>query len=169
MAGLALTLQQAAWFLPFVLPICLYVAWTDCRGMRIPNHAVLALAAVFLVVGLVAMPLADWAWRLSHLVVVLVAGMVLNAAGAVGAGDAKFAAAAAPFVALGDLLFMMVLLAATILAAFATHRLVKHTALRRLAPDWQSWRSGSDFPMGLALGGTLAIYLALGLIVGTSA
>lgn len=167
--ALALTFTEAAVFLPAVAPICFYVAWSDCRGMRIPNHAVMALVVVFALLGLFALAPLDWAWRWSHLVVVLIAGMVLNAAGAVGAGDAKFAAAAAPFIAIGDLLFVMVLLAATILAAFATHRLVKFTALRRLAPDWESWETGSDFPMGLALGGTLAIYLGLGLIIGAGA
>ena len=30
----------AQWFLPFVLPICFYVAFTDMREMKIKNHAV---------------------------------------------------------------------------------------------------------------------------------
>ncbi|WP_425041058.1 prepilin peptidase [Primorskyibacter sp. S187A] len=163
---LGLTVWEAAWFAPFVLPICLYVAWSDCRGMIIPNKAVLALLIVFFGVGLIALPFMDWAWRWSHFAAILVAGMVMNAAGAVGAGDAKFAAAAAPFIALGDLVIVLLLLAATILAAFATHRIAKHTGLRNLAPDWKSWETGSDFPMGLALGPALALYLLLGLIFG---
>lgn len=157
-----ISVSSALWFLPFVLPICLYVAWSDMRSMRIPNPSVLALAAVFLVVGLVALPLADYPWRLVQLIVVLVLGMMLNAAGLVGAGDAKFAAAAAPFIHLGDLRLLIVILAATILAAFLTHRIAKHTPIRKLVPDWESWHRGWDFPMGLALGGTLAIYLCLG-------
>ena len=162
---LALTPSQTAWFLPFVVPICLYVAYTDCKEMRITNQAVVALFVVFMLVGLIALPFWDWAWRLTHLVVVLIFGILLNAGGAIGAGDAKFAAAAAPFIAVSDLLFVMVLLAATILAAFTTHRLVKHTPLRRLAPEWQSWQTGSDFPMGLALGPCLALYLLSGVVL----
>ena len=168
MGSLALSFSEAAWFLPLAAPICFYVAWTDCRGMRIPNHAVLTLLAVFVIIGPFVLPLSDYSWRLVHVVVILLVGMILNAAGAVGAGDAKFAAAAAPFIALPDMPFVLVLLAATVLAAFVTHRMAKHTKLRQLAPDWASWSSGADFPMGLALGGTLAIYLALGLILGTS-
>ena len=83
-----------------------------------------------------------------------------------GAGDAKFIAAAAPMIHLGDLRYLAALFAATILAAFVAHRIGKHTPLRRLAPDWISWDSGSRFPMGLALAGTLGIYLGLGVAYG---
>ena len=49
---LSLTFTEALWFLPFVLPICIWVALSDLREMRIPNVAVLSLAGGFLVVGL---------------------------------------------------------------------------------------------------------------------
>lgn len=158
--------STALWFLPFALPICFFVAWSDMRAMRIPNIAVVTLAAVFVVVGLIALPLADYPWRLVNLVLVLVAGMVLNAAGLVGAGDAKFAAAAAPFIDPGDLGPLLAIFAANLLAAFVTHRIARHSALRRLAPDWDSWTVKGDFPMGFALGGTFAIYLILGAFMG---
>lgn len=161
-----ITSTAALWFLPFVVPVCLWVIWSDLSAMRIPNLAVVALAGIFVLVGLVALPLADYPWRLLHLVVVLVAGIAVNAAGLVGAGDAKFAAAAAPFVALGDLPLVCIAFAACLLAAFVSHRIAKHTALRRMAPDWKSWSRGKKFPMGFALGGTLALYLGLGVAYG---
>lgn len=163
---LSLSASAATWFAPFVLPICLYVCFTDMKAMRITNWTVLALFAVFAVVGLVALPLDVYAWRYAHLGVALVAGMALNAGGAMGAGDAKFIAAAAPFVHLGDLRLVLTLYAACVLAAFLTHRLAKLTPLRRLAPDWASWSSGKRFPMGLALGPTLGLYLVLGILYG---
>lgn len=163
---MSLSASAALWFLPFVLPICFYVAFTDMREMRITNQSVLALAAVFVIVGLIALPLPVYGMRLVQMVAVLVIGILLNSAGAVGAGDAKFAAAAAPFIAAGDLRLLLAILAANILAAFATHRLAKHSALRRLAPGWKSWDMGWKFPMGLCLAGTLAIYLGLGAIYG---
>ncbi len=163
---MSLTVWSAAWFLPFLLPICLYIMFTDMKGMRIPNHAVVAMFVIYVIIGPFALPLEDYLWRYLHLVVVLVAGIALNAAGAMGAGDAKFAAAAAPFVHLGDLTLLMVLFGANLLAAFVSHRIAKHSPIRKLAPDWDSWESGSKFPMGLALGGTLALYLGLGLFVG---
>ncbi|MGV6802772.1 MAG: prepilin peptidase [Ruegeria sp.] len=174
----------AAWFLPFVLPICLYVAFTDMREMRIKNHAVVALTCVFAVVGLFAIPpwsgvwvsgnfgplslaLPVYFWQLFHIVVVLILGVLLNAAGVMGAGDAKFCAAAAPFVWIGDLMLVFAILMSTTLAAVMTHRLAKHTRLRQIAPTWESWDRGKQFPMGLALAGSLAIYLILGMFNGS--
>jgi prepilin peptidase CpaA len=160
--------QVEAWiYAPFVLPICFYVAFTDLREMRITNQAVVVLGGLFLILGLIALPLPDYLWRLAQMALVLVVGIVLNATGAVGAGDAKFAAAAAPYVALGDLRLLVVILMANLLAAVATHRLARHTPLRRLAPHWESWSKGWEFPMGLSLGGTLAIYLILGALMGS--
>ncbi|MBJ6370966.1 prepilin peptidase [Sedimentitalea arenosa] len=159
---MAVSAFAAFWFLPFVLPICFYVAFTDLREMRITNQAVILLAAVFVIVGLFLLPLPTYGLRLLQMGAVLVIGIILNAAGVVGAGDAKFAAAAAPYIAIGDLRLLLAIFAANLLAAFATHRLVKYTPLRRVAPDWKSWSTGWKFPMGLSLGGTLAIYLLLG-------
>ncbi len=159
---MAISATAALWFLPFVLPICLYVAFTDMKQMRITNQAVLVLIAIFVVLGLFLLPFETYLWRLLSLVIVLVIGIVLNAAGVMGAGDAKFAAAAAPFIAMGDLRLLMMLFMATLLAAAATHRGVKYTPLRRLAPDWQSWQETKKFPMGLALGTTLGLCLILG-------
>jgi prepilin peptidase CpaA len=163
---MAIEAAAALWFLPFVVPVCLYVAWSDLATMKIPNKANLALAGIFVAVGLLALPLEDYAWRLAQLGLVLLAGIVLNAAGAMGAGDAKFLAAAAPFVAPGDALILMFLFSAVLLAAFVAHRAARATPLRALAPDWESWTRGRDFPMGLALGPTLIAYLALGALHG---
>jgi len=159
--------SEALWFAPFVLPICFWVALSDLRHMKIPNKAVLAMASVFLIIGLIALPsYADYGWRLLHLGVVLVIGIAFNAAGLVGAGDAKFAAAAAPFILVSDLTMVSLIFAANLLASLATHRIIKHSPLRKLAPNWKSWSSGKKFPMGISLGGTLAIYIALGVVFG---
>jgi prepilin peptidase CpaA len=157
---------QAMWFLPFVLPICLYVAYTDLAQMRITNQTVMALAVIFVVIGFFLMPFNDYLWKLAALVIVMIVGVILNAAGAMGAGDAKFIAVAAPYLALGDLQLVMMLFMAILLAAALTHRVVKHTPLRRLAPEWESWDRGKKFPLGLALGPCLAVYLILGALLG---
>ena len=163
---LHITASSALWFLPFVLPICLWAAMSDLRSMRIPNKSVMALFVVFLLIGVIALPFSEYSWRLVSFVIVLLLGIVANAAGLVGAGDSKFAAAAAPFIAVGDISILCLIFAASLLAAFSTHRIAKHTSLRQLAPDWESWDRGRKFPMGFALGGTLAIYLALGVVFG---
>lgn len=134
--------------------------------MKITNNANLALAGVFVVIGFFALPFDVYTWRLLSLVIVLIVGVILNAVGVMGAGDSKFIAAAAPYIALGDLRLLMWLFTATLLASFVTHRTAKYTPLRKLAPSWTSWDQGKKFPMGLALGSTLAIYLVLGLLYG---
>lgn len=142
------------------VPVALWVAWSDMKFMRIPNTAVIALALGFLLFGPVALPLADWGWRWTHLAVVLALGFAVTAAGLAGAGDSKFAAAMAPFFAAGDLRFALALFAGTLLAAFAAHRLMRALpAFRSATADWASWTS-PKFPMGLALAGTLVLYLA---------
>ena len=146
-------------FLPFVCAIGVWVSWSDMRYMKIPNYAVLALFAVWLVLGLFVVPLHSWLWGWALAAVVLVAGFVLNAAGALGAGDAKFAAAMAPFFVLSDLRFDFGLFAACLLGAFASHRLLRAVPpYRTLAPEWASW-TNPRFPMGLALSGMLIFYL----------
>jgi len=163
---MTITANAAAWFLPFVVPICLYVMYTDLSRMKITNMANLALLAVFVVIGLFVMPFEDYLWRLAGMVIVLVVGVVLNAVGVMGAGDSKFIAAAAPFIALGDLTVLAVLFVIMLFAAIAVHRTARATPLRNLAPHWASWEQGKKFPMGLALGPTLITYLVLGFLYG---
>lgn len=161
---MALSSTDALWYLPFVLPICLYVAFTDLRDMKIKNGAVLALAGLFLILGLITLPLPEYGMRIVQMIAVLVVGIILNAAGAVGAGDAKFVAAASPFIPGADLLIVLMVFCATLLAAFTTHRIAKFSPLRRVTPHWQSWDRGWDFPMGLALGPAFVLYLVLAIV-----
>lgn len=165
---MTIAVSTALWFLPFALAIGVWVAWSDMAFMKIPNKAVVALFAVFVAVGPLALPLEDYLWRYVQFAGVLALGFVLNLARAVGAGDAKFAAAMAPFVDPGDARLILVLFAAVLLAAFVTHRGARAVpAFRGAFPAWESWSRG-DFPMGLALGGTLIFYLVLGTLLGAA-
>ena len=145
----------------FSLPICAWVCWSDLKTMKIPNKAVYALAAVWLIVGFVVFPFEPWAWRWLNLLVVLAIGFLLNTVANVGAGDAKFAAAAAPFIKASHMNLVLPLFAAFLLGAFAAHRILRAIpAVRAMTPDWVSWKR-KDFPMGLALVGTFVTYLVL--------
>lgn len=153
-------------FLPFACAIGIWVAWNDMKFMKIPNKAVLVLLGVFVVTGLFALPFVEYLWRYLHIIVVLVIGFVANMARVMGAGDAKFLAGMAPFFDRADALNMITIFAGVLLAAFATHRLFRAVpAMRRTFPDWQSW-AHPKFPMGLALSGTLILYLLLGVFFG---
>ena len=154
-----LPLVAALTFLPIAVVIGIWVAWSDMRFMRIPNQAVLALGAAYLVTGPFVLPFMTYLWGWALCAIVLVAGFVLNAGGALGAGDAKFAAAMAPYFVLSDLRFDMGLFAACLLGAFAAHRLMRAVpAYRRAVPEWASW-TNPRFPMGLGLSGMLIFYL----------
>ncbi len=145
----------------FTLPVCAWVAWSDLKWMKIPNKAVIAMLVIYAVVGFIVIPFEPWLWRWLNFAVILALGFVLNAIAGVGAGDAKFAAAAAPFVFVDHIGLVIPLFAAFLLGAFAAHRLLRAIpAVRRLTPDWKSWTS-KKFPMGLALVGTFVTYMAL--------
>ncbi|MCC5971572.1 MAG: prepilin peptidase [Pararhodobacter sp.] len=163
---MAQSASAALWLLIFATPVALWVVWSDLRSMRIPNKAVVALLGVYAVVGLLVLPLPVWGWSWLNFAVVLVVGFVLSLTGGFGAGDAKFAAAMAPFVALGDLRLFLVLLAAVVLSSFLSHRLLRLVpAVRAATPEWESWQR-REFPMGLALGPSLIFYLALATLYG---
>lgn len=152
----------AAIFFGTTLPICVWVAWSDLKFMRIPNKAVLMLIGVYATIGFVMLPTDTYLWGYANLVVVLIIGFLINALGMVGAGDAKFAAAMAPFIPLSHVASVLYLFAAMLLVAFATHRIsARIPAVRNATPDWVSWGEKKDFPMGLALTGTLSTYFIL--------
>lgn len=166
--NLELTAQAATWFLPLVVPIAIWVAWSDMATMKIPNKAVFALLVVFLGVGLIALPFPVYLWRLLHFVVVLAIGFIMSSVGLLGAGDAKFAAAMAPFIAVPDIVPFFYLFIPVVLAAFIIHRLARRIpAIRAKFPTWESWERTKDFPMGLALGPGLAFYLLAGAFFGS--
>lgn len=140
--------------------VAIWVAWSDLSSMKIPNKAVLALLAIFVVLGLAAFPLPEFGMRLLSFAVVLGIGFLMTITGLVGAGDAKFAAAMAPFVALSNATNVAIMLAIATVVSFVSHRLLRASPVRKLVPHWASWERKQDFPMGLPLAITLIWYLA---------
>lgn len=154
--------SQAIWLLILVTPLCLWVAWSDMATMKITNKLVYITFAAFVVAGAIVLPFDAYMWRFLNIVLVLAVGFGLNAAGLVGGGDAKFAAAAAGFIAPADSGTLLMIFAVTLVGAYATHRIFsKLSFVRSVTPNWQSWQEKKDFPMGLALGGTLIIYFVV--------
>lgn len=153
--------DAALWFLPFLIPLCLHTAYSDLKYMKIRDWNVQSMAMVFILIGPFVMEWQTYLWQLGHLPIVLIIGMVLNAAGVMGAGDAKFITAASPFVLKSDLGFVFVLLACCFLAGALSHRIARATSIKNIAPDWQSWEPGKRFPMGYPLALALLIYLGL--------
>ena len=156
-----MTAQAALWFLPFVTAVGLWAAWSDMKAMRIPNYSVLALLAIWLVGGPLLLPLETWGWGWAIGIVVLAIGFGLNMAGWVGAGDAKFAAAMAPFFVGATVVPVVLLFACCLIGAFVLHRALRAIPpLRRATAHWTSW-DHLKFPMGMTLAATVSVHLLL--------
>ncbi|SPJ24755.1 A24 family peptidase [Palleronia abyssalis] len=161
-----LTLPQGAavTFLVLTLPFCIWVALSDIRSMKIRNNAVIGLIAVFLASGAFAFPVSTFAWHLLFGIIALAIGFALNAGGILGAGDAKFIAAATPFIMPQDAVAVIYLLAVILLVTFIAHRVLRAIpGVRNALPHWESW-TNPKFPMGLALGPTLSLYFTFAAI-----
>lgn len=143
----------------FMIALVVIVAiacWTDLRERRIPNWLVI----VNLAVGLLAVGIAaGWGgagMAALHVLIALAIGMVLNAVGAIGAGDAKFYASMAGWLPLGGALALLVSVSVAGLVL-----LLAFLVWRRFNPRQPS-KADSDFaklPYGVAIGigGLLAI------------
>ena len=161
----SITAAQAWIFLPLVLPICLWAMATDLKFMAIRNMAVLALLAGFVVLGPFALPLGDYLWRYAHFAVILGIGFLLWVLPGIGfgAGDAKFAAAMAPFIAASDWAVFVMILSLTSIFGVLLHRLAKRVpVIVNATPDWQSWQENQAFPWGVSLASALILYIMLG-------
>lgn len=144
-------------------PIAAWAALSDLARMRIPNASVLALAAGFVVVGALVLPLPEYGVRWLQGFAVLIVGFIGATLRLFGAGDAKMAAAVAPYVAPGAAFEFGFLLSVLTLVAFALHRTARAVpAVRRAAPGWVSWAS-PKFPFGAPLAAALVVHLAAGL------
>ncbi|CUH08274.1 Flp pilus assembly protein, protease CpaA [Jannaschia seosinensis] len=165
----ALTAYQGLVFGLLTLPICLWAAWTDIKEMKIRNNVVLALVVVYVVAGIVLFPFADWLWGFAGFAVVLVIGFVLSGTMGLGAGDAKFAAAMAPFVPLADVVqvaYLYVAWSVLLIAGMAIVR--RQNALRVAAPDWIWFQEDlrRHVPLGVGLAPTLSSYFFAAALAG---
>ena len=153
-----MTATAAYWFLPAVIPIAIYVSWSDLSSMKITNKSVMALVIAYALLGPFAFGFPMYLWQWLHLPVMLAVCILLWAARLMGAGDAKFIAAAAPMLVVADLSLILRIFAASLIAALVAHRLARRSPLRAQVPGWKSWED-KRFPKGFPLSMTLVFYL----------
>lgn len=147
-----------------MLPLMAFVIFTDLRTMKIPNWAVLAAFAVFLVTGLWGLPFDVYLWRIGHALIALLAGFVLFslAGGGIGAGDLKLIAAITPFVPGSSVGLVLFIFAVSVFALLAFHQ-VTRMVVRRRETGWKSLDQKVYLPAGVALGLTIVLFLGLDL------
>ena len=148
-------------------PVLFYIIFTDLRYMRIYNGSNIVLFLLFLIPAPFFFAVPEIGWRLLAGVIAFAIGFLLNIAGRLGGGDAKFLPAATPFIATGDIPFVLVMLAFFGIVTIIVHRgLLFVPPFRAAVSDWVSWNhpkmNGKPaMPYGVALALTLSVYLFL--------
>lgn len=142
------------------LPIAIWAAFSDLKRMKIPNASVLAMAAIWPLLGWYLVPLTAWFWGFALMAIVFGAGFLLYLTGTFGAGDAKFAAAMAGIFVGGDIGKILLIVFVCMVGALLLHRILRSLSfVRNATPDWESWTRRRYFPFGLALSSILVFYL----------
>lgn len=158
---ITLDATAALWTLLFAAPLSFIAAYNDLARMKLPNAIVLALVALYILLGPFIFELQTYLWGFSHGVVMYFVGMFAFRYMGVGAGDGKFAAAMSMFIPLADASLVLTIFCGFLLAAFAAHRAAKAIpAIRNAAPNWVSWEH-KKFPAGLPITGSFVTYLCL--------
>ena len=143
-----------------VLPLAIWAAVSDLKRMKIPNNAVIAMAAVWPILGWFLVGLSGWLWGLALMAIVFVAGFLLYLTGTFGAGDAKFAAAIAGFFVGGDIGEILLIIFICMVGSLILHRILRSLpVVRNATPDWESWTRRRYFPFGMALSAIVIFYL----------
>lgn len=143
-----------------VLPIALWAAISDLKRMKIPNTSVLAMAAVWPLMGWLLVPMSAWLWGFALMAIVLVLGFLLYTTGTFGAGDAKYAAAMAGLFVGGNIGEILLIIFVSMVGALILHRILRSLPfIRNATPDWESWTRRRYFPFGLSLSAIVIFYL----------
>ena len=143
-----------------VLPLALWAAVSDMKRMKIPNNSVIAMAAIWPLIGWMLVPFTAWLWGLALMAIVFVVGFLIYLTGTFGAGDAKFSAAMAGLFVGGDIGQILLIIFLCMFGALLLHRLLRSLpVVRNATPDWESWTQRRYFPFGLALSSIVVFYL----------
>jgi len=143
-----------------VLPIAIWAALSDLKRMKIPNASVLAMAAVWPLMGWYLVPMSAWLWGFALMAIVFVAGFLLYLTGTFGAGDAKFGAAMAGLFVGGNIGEILLIIFVCMVGSLFIHRVLRSLpVVRNATPDWESWTKRRYFPFGLALSSIVIFYL----------
>jgi len=132
------------------------------KFMRIPNIACYAMFISFLLIGPLILDWHQYLIRIAQGFVVLVIGFFVTSTGLAGGGDSKFAAAMAPYIALGKIIPFIFIVGILSLLLIGLHKLIGITpGLKNVIKDWDSWNAYGMFPYGVTLTASLITYLLI--------
>ncbi|WP_281985257.1 prepilin peptidase [Thalassorhabdomicrobium marinisediminis] len=132
----------------------------DLRQMRLPNRLALLFVLLFALAEVWTVPAGELAGRVGVALLVLVLGMVANAARLVGGGDVKILSALMLFIPLRDLAPFLFLLSLSMAGGIAV-LLVVRRALRGVDTGWIGLQESGRYPMGISIGAAGLVYVAL--------
>jgi prepilin peptidase CpaA len=142
------------------LPIAIWAAISDLKRMKIPNTAVIAMAAIWPLIGWYVVPWQPWLWGFAIMAIVFVAGFLMYLTGTFGAGDAKYSAAMSGLFVGGNIGEILLIIFVCMVGSLVLHRLLRSLPfVRNATPDWESWTKRRFFPFGLALSAIVVFYL----------
>lgn len=122
------------------LALCIYAASTDVKRLEIDNWVSVAIAALFVVYGVME-PGVNWVAHVVVMLVMFVMGFVLNRTGVMGGGDVKLLTALSLWAGLSGLpTMLMVTSLAGAVVALATLSM-RHITFT--APTGYAWIDGA--------------------------
>ncbi len=148
-----------------VLPIAIWAALSDLKTLKIPNNVVLPMAAVWPLLGWIAVPTwTAWFWGLAIMAIALVLVYLLFTIGLMPGGDGKYIAAMSGIFVGAPTAWLIYLIPGCMIGAAILFLIMSFIPqIRRLTPDWGSWDQGQGrrriVPFGLALSSMVVIYL----------
>lgn len=138
--------------LALIVAIAAIAGYLDVRSRRLPNWLCAAALVAGLGLAFVATGLQGMSFNLLHVLAALAVGMVLNALGVIGAGDAKFYASLAAWFPLQAAVSLIVSVASAGLVLlvfwFTLRRLVARPVMGRDRDNGPF----SKLPFGVAIG-----------------
>lgn len=147
-----------------LLPLMVYITYTDLRYLRIPNWSVLAVLGVFVATGIWGLPFETFLWRIGYAALALAAGIVIYnlAQGSVGAGDLKLIAALAPFLSQANLLdFMLIYVVVSIFGTILFMVMRRRNRRRGVKEPWKAFGETIYMPAGVFLGISISIVMVV--------
>ncbi|WP_374642315.1 hypothetical protein [Tabrizicola sp.] len=144
-----------------VLPIAIWAALSDLKRLKIPNKAVMAMAAVWPLLGWLAVPTwTAWFWGFAFLGIGILIAYLAFALFRFPGGDGKFAAAISPVFVGAPIGEVLILIALSMLGATLAVQLVRLIpAVSRASDEWVGFRHWRIMPFGVALSAMVVIYL----------
>lgn len=143
------------------LPLAIWASLSDLKRLKIPNKAVLAVAALWPLLGWLAVPTwTAWFWGFAIMAIGFLIGYLAFTFLRFPGGDAKYAAAISPMFVGADIGFALQIVLVSMIGATVLHQILRQIPfVRRMAPDWEGWKRWRMVPFGLALSGMMIFYL----------